>query len=68
SPVDQILLYCYHYDPATGKYSWVINIYRWGGALTVAGMAALLFFLWRRGSGSATTAAEDARLNQGGTI
>ena len=20
SPVDQLLLYCYHYDPATGKY------------------------------------------------
>jgi protein SCO1/2 len=66
SPVDQILLYCYHYDPATGKYSWVINIYRWGGALTVAGIAALLIFLWRRGS--ATTAGADARLNQGGTI
>jgi len=70
SPVDQILLYCYHYDPATGKYSWVINVYRWGGALTVAGMATLLLFLWRRGSGSATTTAAgaDERLNQGGNI
>jgi len=68
SPVDQILLYCYHYDPATGKYSWVINIYRWGGALTVAGMAALLLFLWRRGSATTAAAGADARLNQGGTI
>ena len=27
SPVDQLLLYCYHYDPATGKYgAAVMNI------------------------------------------
>src|SRR5262245_58662704 len=24
SPVDQLLLYCYHYDPATGKYGAVV--------------------------------------------
>ena len=24
TPVDQILLYCYHYDPATGKYGLLI--------------------------------------------
>jgi protein SCO1/2 len=64
SPVDQLLLYCYHYDPVTGKFAWVINLYRWGGALTVAGMIALLLFLRRRG-GTGTAAA--ARLNQGGT-
>lgn len=69
SPVDQILLYCYHYDPATGKYAWVINIYRWGGALTVAGIIALLLYLRRRGGPSSVTeaAAAAARLNQGGT-
>jgi protein SCO1/2 len=73
SPVDQILLYCYHYDPATGKYSWVINIYRWGGALTVVGIITLLLFLRRRGNGPGSAAEEAAaagaaRLNQGGTI
>ncbi len=49
SPVDQILLFCYHYDPSTGKYSLlVLNTLRLAGALTViAGMAALLY-LWRR--------------------
>jgi protein SCO1 len=50
SPVDAVLLYCYHYDPATGKYAWVINLYRWGGALTVVGILALLLFLRRRGA------------------
>ncbi len=69
SPVDQILLYCYHYDPVTGKFSWVINLYRWAGALTVAGMLALLLFLRRRGGrGQGSVAAvTGARVNQGGT-
>ena len=25
SPIDQLLLFCYHYDPATGKYSLLIT-------------------------------------------
>jgi protein SCO1/2 len=37
SVVDQVLLYCYHYEPATGTYSLVaMNAVRLGGALTVA--------------------------------
>jgi protein SCO1/2 len=36
TPVDQILLYCFHYDPATGKYGAVImRIVRLAGALTL---------------------------------
>jgi protein SCO1/2 len=35
-PVDKLLLLCYHYDPATGKYGLVVtNIVRAGGALAV---------------------------------
>ena len=35
--VDQVLLYCYHYEPATGSYSLVaMNAVRLGGAVTVA--------------------------------
>ncbi len=50
SPVDQLILYCYHYDPTTGKYGPVVmNIMRLGGILTVVGLAALLLILWRRG-------------------
>lgn len=37
SPVDQILLLCYHYDPLTGKYGLVIS-----SALRIAGMATML--------------------------
>jgi protein SCO1/2 len=47
SPVDQLLLYCYHYDPATGKYgAAVMNIIRAGGLLTLVAMGAM--FLWMR--------------------
>jgi protein SCO1/2 len=50
SPVDQLLLYCYHYDPATGKYgAAVMNLMRLGGVVTLIGLAALLFSLRRRG-------------------
>lgn len=35
--VDQALLYCYHYDPESGKYGFVImNVIRVAGILTVA--------------------------------
>jgi protein SCO1/2 len=46
SPVDQLLLYCYHYDPATGKYgAAVMNIVRLAGGLTILGIVALLVLL-----------------------
>ncbi|MEI9975420.1 MAG: SCO family protein [Ignavibacteriota bacterium] len=33
SPVDQLLLFCYHYDPATGKYgALAIDLVRMAGA------------------------------------
>ena len=33
--VDQILLFCYHYDPATGKYGAVVmNLVRFAGAVS----------------------------------
>ena len=48
SPVDQLLLYCYHYDPATGKYGAVVmNIVRVGGVLTLIAIA-IMFLLFRR--------------------
>jgi protein SCO1/2 len=49
SPVDQILLYCYHYDPQTGKYGFVImNAIRVLGFATFIGLALLIFILKRR--------------------
>jgi protein SCO1/2 len=49
SPVDQVLLYCFHYDPATGKYGpSILNLVRLGGVLTMIGVATLFVVLWRR--------------------
>ncbi len=46
---DRILLSCYSYDPSTGSYDLMVwTVVRIGGALTVAGIALMLFFLWRR--------------------
>jgi len=49
SLTDQILLYCYHYDPRTGKYGAMItNIVRLAGAATVLILGSSLVMLFRR--------------------
>src|SRR5262245_16857687 len=49
SPVDQLLLFCYHYDPATGKYGAVVmNFVRLGGAATVLALGSILILFFRR--------------------
>jgi protein SCO1/2 len=49
SPVDQILLYCYHYDPATGKYGLLISrLIKAAGALTVLSLGLVIAILFRR--------------------
>lgn len=49
SPVDQLLLYCYHYDPATGKYgAAIMNVMRIGGVLTIIAILAMILLMRRR--------------------
>ena len=49
SPVDQILLLCYHYDPATGKYSReAMNFVRAGGVATVLSLAGFVIIMIRK--------------------
>lgn len=49
NPVDQILLFCYHYDPATGKYGAIaMNMVRLGGATFVLISGSFLLIMWRR--------------------
>jgi protein SCO1/2 len=46
--VDQVLLYCYHYDPATGKYGAVIvNILRLAGAATILILGGFFLIMLR---------------------
>src|ERR1700689_2324515 len=45
---DQILLYCYHYDPRTGKYGAVIsNILKLAGLSTMLILGTFMFVMFR---------------------
>ncbi|HVO93957.1 MAG TPA: SCO family protein [Terriglobales bacterium] len=49
SPIDQLLLFCYHYDPVTGKYGLLVsNVIKLGGALTVVLLGGFIFVMLRR--------------------
>jgi protein SCO1/2 len=49
STMDRLLLYCYHYDPATKGYVlFAQNIMKIGGGMTVIAVAALLIAMFRR--------------------
>src|SRR5438445_615626 len=41
SPIDQLLLFCYHYDPVTGKYGLLIT-----NVIRLAGAATMVMFVW----------------------
>ena len=45
---DQVLLYCYHYDPRTGKYGAVIaNILKLAGLATMLILGTFMFVMFR---------------------
>jgi len=47
--LDQALLFCYHYDPETGKYGFVVmNIVRLAAILTVVALGAFILLNLRR--------------------
>jgi len=59
SPVDKLMLYCYHYDPATGKYGLVIlNVIRLGGIFTLLGLGIMFVVFWQRNKHRKTDLAE----------
>lgn len=49
SPIDQLLLFCYHYDPLTGRYTMIITrMLRVAAGATVLALAGLIVFMLRR--------------------
>jgi len=49
---DQVLLYCYHYDPNTGKYGAIISrVLQLSALATILGLGTLMIVLIRFGSG-----------------
>jgi protein SCO1/2 len=46
--IDQVLLYCYHYDPSVGKYGAVIsNLLKIGAALTILVLGGMILIFLR---------------------
>lgn len=49
SPIARLLLFCYHYDPTTGKYTLaIVNILRFIGTATAIGLATYVVAMLRR--------------------
>lgn len=45
---DQVLLYCYHYDPRSGKYGAIVsNILKLGGLATILILGTFMFIMFR---------------------
>lgn len=56
NPIDQILLYCFHYDAVTGRYTAVtMNIVRIAGLLTVAILVTFIVVMVRREKSKSVT-------------
>ncbi len=48
--VDQVLLYCYHYDPDTGKYGAIISrVLQLSAGATILILGAFLVVMFRMG-------------------
>lgn len=60
--VDQLLLYCYHYDPEQGKYSaTILRLLRLAGIATMLSLGTLIFVMIRRGPERVAARAERVR-------
>jgi protein SCO1 len=62
SRIDDVLLFCYHYDPATGTYgAAMLNLVRLGGIATVAALVVFITMSLRRERATADEAAHANR-------
>jgi len=49
SPVDYVLLFCFHYDYTAGKYTLaIVNVLKIAAAMTLIGLAGLVYLLMRK--------------------
>ena len=63
TPVDALMLYCYHYDPVTGKYGVVVmNVMRVAGIVTVILIVGMILVLRKR-SPNTTLATRESEIS-----
>ncbi len=64
SPVDNILTYCYHYDPTTNKHSLIVaRVVQLGGLLTVVLLGGFMLVMFRRDVRQAHQLAAETKVN-----
>jgi protein SCO1 len=69
SPIDQVFLLCYHYDPTTGKYTPAItNVIRIAGLGTVFLLVGMVLLLSARSENGGLFGRLKGLLTRGGTI
>ena len=57
STIEQVILFCYHYDPKSGKYQIMARrVMQLGGAVTVLVLGSVLGLFWRRERAKAKSA------------
>ncbi len=72
SPVDNILTYCYHYDPQTNKHSLIVaRVVQMGGLVTLCSLGGFMLVMFRRdsriGDGTPGKGTPGNRINGTGT-
>ena len=69
TPVDSLLLYCYHYDPMTGRYGLVImQAMRLAGAATVLLLGTFIIVMVRREKTRGSTGSPRANSDRPGLV
>jgi len=49
NPAEQLYLYCFHYDPSTGKYGLaILRVLRLAGIALLCGLGIMFFVFWRK--------------------
>ncbi|MGP8269038.1 MAG: SCO family protein [Terracidiphilus sp.] len=62
SPVDNILTYCYHYDPALNKHSLIVaRVVQLGGLVTVFSLGGFMLVMFRRDARQKNNPAENGK-------
>jgi protein SCO1/2 len=64
SPVDNILTYCYHYDPKTNKHSLIVaRVVQLGGLITVLLLGGFMLVMFRRDTRKDNPPEPDKKVN-----